>query len=125
LWNKLKVSQDYKTLKDMKPTKCKVFCLDCSRSKMLFDTEKKAQTFIKFNGDEIKSQTGYCPTRTYYCVSCCGFHVTSKTDSSVIVSKTDIVLEKYREYKVVHDEKNRVNKEKQRLRKLEKKKLMK
>jgi hypothetical protein len=58
-------------------------------------------------------------------VSCCGFHVTSKTDSSVIVSKTDIVLEKYREYKVVHDEKNRVNKEKQRLRKLEKKKLIK
>ena len=49
LWFILKVSQDYKTLKDMKPTKCKVFCLDCGRSKMLFDTEKKAQTFIKFN----------------------------------------------------------------------------
>ena len=125
MWFILKVSQDYKTPKDMKPTKCKVFCLDCNRTKMLFETEKKAQTFIKFNGDEIKLETGYCPTRTYYCISCCGYHVTSKTNSTLIVSKTDIVLEKYREYKVVHDEKIRLNKERIDLRRLEKKKLMK
>ena len=28
---------------------------------MLFETEKKAETFIKFNSDEIEEESGYKP----------------------------------------------------------------
>ena len=38
----------------MKPSKNKVFCYDCGRNKMLFETEKKANTFLKFNADVIE-----------------------------------------------------------------------
>lgn len=44
---------------------------------MLFSTLKKAQNFIKFNGDEIMEETGIQPARVYYCQLCCGYHVTS------------------------------------------------
>ena len=44
---------------------------------MLFSTLKKAQNFIKFNGDEIMEETGIRPARVYYCQLCCGYHVTS------------------------------------------------
>ena len=37
----------------MKPTKNRVYCRDCGRVKMLFETEKQADTFIRFNRDEI------------------------------------------------------------------------
>ena len=37
----------------MKPSKNKVFCYDCGRNKMLFETEKKANTFLKFNAGVI------------------------------------------------------------------------
>lgn len=30
----------------MKPNKNKVFCYDCGRTKMLFETEKKANCFL-------------------------------------------------------------------------------
>ena len=37
----------------MKPTH-KIFCPDCGRQKMLFETERKAQDFLKWNADEIQ-----------------------------------------------------------------------
>lgn len=37
----------------MKPTKNRVYCRDCGRVKMLFETEKQADTFIRFNREEI------------------------------------------------------------------------
>ena len=49
----------------MKPTKNKVFCKDCGRTKMLFETEKKAENFIKFNKEEIEAESGYGPQRSY------------------------------------------------------------
>ncbi len=45
----------------MKPIKNKVFCKNCGRTKMLFDTEKKAENFIKFNKEEIETESGYGP----------------------------------------------------------------
>ena len=39
----------------MKPTKNRVYCRDCGRVKMLFETEKQADTFIRFNREELKS----------------------------------------------------------------------
>jgi hypothetical protein len=64
----------------MKPTKNRIFCRDCSRVKMFFETEQKAQNFIKFNGDEIKTESGYSPNRSYYCMFCNGWHVTSRIE---------------------------------------------
>ena len=43
----------------MKPNKNIVYCTDCNRRKMLFETEKKADNFMKFNNDEIEEETGY------------------------------------------------------------------
>ena len=33
--------------------KNRVMCPDCGKSKMLFETEKKAENFIKWNGDKL------------------------------------------------------------------------
>ena len=61
----------------MKPTKNRYYCRDIGRTKMLFDTEEQAQNFIKYNNDDILSDSGHAPTRAYYCVVCGGWHVTS------------------------------------------------
>lgn len=60
----------------MKPTKNRVFCKECSRVKMLFETEKKAQLFMKFNNEEIAAENGHAPTRAYFCESCGRWHLT-------------------------------------------------
>lgn len=80
----------------MKPTKNRVYCKDCGRHKMLFETEKKANTFIKFNSEEIASETGIAPTRSYYCMFCNGWHVTSHKENIGVQSKTERVLELYK-----------------------------
>lgn len=80
----------------MKPIKNRFFCKDCSRNKMLFETEKKAEAFIKFNGDEIEKETGYKPERIYFCDYCNGWHTTSKKEYLIIKSRTEKVLDLYR-----------------------------
>ena len=65
----------------MKPTKNRVFCLAIRRPKMVFEEERKALNFIKFNRDVILEETGYAPTRAYYCPFCLGWHVTSNEDT--------------------------------------------
>jgi hypothetical protein len=80
----------------MKPTKSKIYCFDCGRHKILFESEKKAETFMKFNNEEIETESGYSPNRAYYCISCNGWHVTSGEKRNV-KSKTEIVLDLYRE----------------------------
>lgn len=62
----------------MRPVKNRMFCLECKRAKMLFESKGKALNFIKFNSDEIKNANGIAPTRVYYCKSCGGWHVTSR-----------------------------------------------
>lgn len=81
----------------MKPSKCKIFCPDAGKTKMVFETEKKAMTFIKFNADEIKAESGYSPTRAYYCVSCGGYHLTSKKDSTYFQDRDKLIQEVYDE----------------------------
>lgn len=61
----------------MKPIKNRIFCIECQRPKMLFESKSKAANFIKFNADEIKSESGVAPKRVYFCKSCGGWHVTS------------------------------------------------
>ena len=56
----------------MKPRR-RNMCPDCGRPKMLFETERKANDFIRWNGDEIDTHGGQL--RAYYCPSCCGWHI--------------------------------------------------
>ena len=74
----------------MKPTKSKVFCVECKRYKMIFETEKKAETFMKFNSSDIEDETGYSPNRSYYCIYCGGFHVTSKVKLSIVERESNL-----------------------------------
>lgn len=83
----------------MKPTKNKYFCPDCGRTKMRFETEKEANTFLKFNADEIEEETGKRPIRSYYCIACNSWHITSKKEPLIVKSRTESVLERYQELK--------------------------
>lgn len=82
----------------MKPTKNSVFCKDCERTKMLFETEKKAENFIKFNNEEIEAESGFSPQRSYYCLFCAGWHVTSIKDK-IGLSKKEQRFEQYKQEK--------------------------
>ncbi len=56
---------------------------------MLFETEKKALLFIKFNADEISEEHEVTPTRAYYCESCMGWHVTHIKDGTQIEQRLE------------------------------------
>jgi ssDNA-binding Zn-finger/Zn-ribbon topoisomerase 1 len=79
----------------MKPTRNNIYCKDCGKSKMLFESEKKANNFIKFNGAEIESECGYSPQRSYYCVLCGGWHVTSQKEPLYKKTRTEKTIELY------------------------------
>lgn len=82
----------------MKPTKNRFFCNDCGKIKIRFETEDKANRFIKFNADEIESETGVRPERSYYCISCDSWHITSKKNRNV-KSRTEAVIDEYNKSK--------------------------
>lgn len=64
----------------MKPKHNRRFCIGCHHDKMWFETQAKADNFLKFNRDSIAAVSGKAPTRSYYCSFCCGWHVTSIED---------------------------------------------
>lgn len=68
----------------MKPTRNKIHCPECGRTKMLFESEEKAINFMRFNNEQIIEETGKAPIRAYYCNACGGYHLTS----NVIEKKT-------------------------------------
>ena len=78
----------------MKPSK-RIYCRECGRSKLLFETEQKALRFIKFNADEIEAETGRKPERDYYCVCCGGWHTTSMKNKPHSLTRVNKVLEAY------------------------------
>jgi hypothetical protein len=92
----------------MKPTKNKVFCKDCERTKMLFESEKKAENFIKFNKEEIKAESGYSPERSYYCLFCCGWHITSIKEK-IGISKKEKFLEEQKIEKTIIKHINKID----------------
>lgn len=87
----------------MKPTKNRVFCPECRRTKILFETEAKAERFIEFNKSEMQD---YHPVRTYYCVACCGWHTTSSEEYKPGHMDSERIIDAYRkdvQYKIEHD----------------------
>jgi len=48
---------------------------------MLFESKKKADNFIRFNREDIALTSRKVPIRSYYCIFCCGWHVTSVEDA--------------------------------------------
>lgn len=75
----------------------RVYCPCCYGSKVLFESEKKANDFIRYNKDLIAEQNGYAPVRSYYCEVCGGWHVTSMEDNGKRPHKTwgQRVVEKF------------------------------
>lgn len=75
----------------------KKYCPCCYGSKVLFESEKKANDFIRYNKDLIAEQNGYAPVRSYYCEVCGGWHVTSMEDNGKRPHKTwgQRVVEKF------------------------------
>ena len=61
----------------MKPTKNRVYCYGCNKTKMLFESKTKADNFIAFNSEGMLEENGKAPVRSYYCEFCGGYHVTS------------------------------------------------
>lgn len=60
---------------------------------MLFEEEKKALNFIKFNSGEYEDRV---PVRAYYCHVCMGWHITSKSGNSYVNPIVNDVIAKYR-----------------------------
>jgi hypothetical protein len=82
----------------MKP-KNRIYCRECGKSKLLFESEKKALNFIKFNGDEILGESGRAPIRAYYCQCCGGYHVTSREVTNKRYNRTTQVIRAYKKEK--------------------------
>lgn len=103
----------------MKPTKNRVFCHDCGRAKMLFQTEKQALNFIKFNAENILEENGKAPTRVYYCEACAGWHVTSleqfenctRTHTQAVVARYNQVKEGLQKVQEAHKSGQSVSRE--------------
>ena len=74
----------------MKPTN-RIMCPDCGRPKMLFESERKANDFIKWNGDELYVPEG-CELRVYFCPSCCGWHITHQRHKEHYEKQTDELI---------------------------------
>lgn len=64
---------------------------------MLFESEQKADNFIRFNAEAVAEATGKAPVRSYYCALCCGWHVTSAplgADASSLDRRDVVLLQK-------------------------------
>lgn len=77
----------------MKPNKNHVMCPECFKPKMVFETQKQALNFIKFNGKDIQREGEHL--RVYYCPACCGYHITSKPFKPQYAHQTDKLIEAY------------------------------
>jgi hypothetical protein len=66
---------DQKTY-DMRYPISQMYCAQCGRRKHLFETEMEAVLFLVYNGEDIASQKGKRPLRTYWCDACAGYHTT-------------------------------------------------
>lgn len=77
----------------MAKPKNRIVCPDSNRTKMLFETERKANDFIKWNGGEIDTHGGVL--RPYYCPACCGWHITHKEHNEHYDNRTDRMIDAF------------------------------
>ena len=82
----------------VRPSKRHRFCPHCGKQKMTFASKEAADRFIRYNSDAILAETGFAPTRSYYCESCGCWHVTS----SETVHLTKAVRKRLAERKTMH-----------------------
>lgn len=75
-----------------KKPKNRIMCPDCGKQKMLFETEAKANNFIKFNKDDIDNGD---TLRAYYCTACCGWHISHVPFHKNMEGKTDQLIDAY------------------------------
>ena len=98
----------------MRPTKNRVYCYGCQRSKMLFESKAKADNFIAYNSEGILEENGKAPVRSYYCGLCGGYHVTSNPSivageslnqrDQMLVNKLDVYKKVMQDYQKFHDD---------------------
>ena len=72
--------------------KNRIMCPDCGKQKMLFESEAKANNFIKFNKDTIENGD---KLRAYYCPACCGWHISHQKFHKDMEGRTDKIIEAY------------------------------
>ena len=83
--------------------KNRVMCPDCRRQKMLFESESKANNFIKWNKDDIENGD---KLRAYYCSACGGWHISHQKFHKDMEGRTDELIEKYNKEKELEKTKN-------------------
>lgn len=76
--------------------KNRIMCPDCGKQKMLFETEAKANSFIKWNKDTISNGD---ELRAYYCPACCGWHISHMKFHKNMEGRTDKLIEAYNKEK--------------------------
>ena len=60
---------------------------------MLFETERKANDFIRWNADSM--EYGSDTLRAYYCPSCCGWHISHHEHQERYEQQTDRLIDAY------------------------------
>ena len=81
--------------------KNRIMCPDCGRQKILFESESKANSFIKWNKDNIENGD---KLRAYYCPACCGWHISHQKYHKDMEGRTDKLIEAYNNQKKKHSE---------------------
>ena len=79
----------------MAKPKNRVWCPDCGKPKMLFETANSAKLFIKFNGGQITDDVS--KLRVYYCPACCGYHITSHKERAGGYHGTEKLIQAYKD----------------------------
>lgn len=77
----------------MSKPKNRIFCPDCGKQKMLFESESKANSFIKWNKDSLINGD---KLRAYYCPACCGWHISHQKYHKDMDGRTDKLIEAYK-----------------------------
>lgn len=69
-----------------------IWCPGASRSKLQFESLRKAESYIRWNSGEIRRESGKAPVRAYYCQECCCYHVTSASVPNTNLGKREGIL---------------------------------
>lgn len=88
-----------------------MYCEQSKVKKHLFTTQEKAEQYMKNIIERARTFDGALPQRVYYCESCQGWHMTSKThilqkyidDGSAVLEPTPVILEEVPSQMIMHE----------------------